>query len=70
MLTCEEACKIGQKACIDAIGYEFAVQNKSRSVFAYSELPGMIHLKIRQDTATSTSRGGMPPSFHLLCTVH
>jgi hypothetical protein len=43
MLTCEEACKIGQKACIDAIGYEFAVQNKSRCVFAYSELPGMIH---------------------------
>lgn len=43
MLTCEEAYKIGQKACIDAIGYEFAVQNKSHSVFTYSELPGIFY---------------------------
>lgn len=41
MLTFEEAKKIGIKACIDKIGYEFCLAHKDNSTSAYGEDDGI-----------------------------
>lgn len=43
MLTALEARKIGIKACIDKIGFEFCMQHKDTSTTAYGENEGIMY---------------------------
>ena len=41
MLTFEEAKKIGIRACIDRIGYDFCLAHNENSTSAYGEVDGI-----------------------------
>lgn len=43
MLTFEEAKKIGIRACMDKIGYDFCMQHKDNAVSTYGEDDGIVY---------------------------
>lgn len=49
MLTAEEARKIGIKACIDKIGYEFCKKHADTAVCSYGEEDGEMHCYVGVD---------------------
>lgn len=49
MLTAEEAKKIGLRACIDKIGYEFCKKHEDTAVCAYGEDNGVMECYVGVD---------------------
>ena len=49
MLTAQEAKKIGLRACIDKIGYEFCKRHEDTTVYAYGEDDGVMECYVGVD---------------------
>lgn len=60
MLTVAEARKIGIKACMDKIGYDFCMSNKDNATTGYTEEEGFVYCYVGvSDKSPDTLQAGL-----------